>query len=157
VGGKNHTGGDIISVSFSIWYGSQPEAHRELDAKVRTGRPALAGAPIGAGPARASKMEEREQGGTSLLATKEKTTRDKDTAAEKPADVRSTSHSKSKAALVEKMIKSIEKKFDEKEVKANLGDLIRLLQLRKELEEEHPQEIKVTWVEPSEEESASET
>lgn len=33
-------------------------------------------------------------------------------------------------------------------MKASLGDYIRLVQLRKELEEDEVREIKVTWVEP---------
>jgi hypothetical protein len=33
-------------------------------------------------------------------------------------------------------------------VKATLGDYIRLVQLQKELEEEEPGEITVTWVDP---------
>ena len=33
--------------------------------------------------------------------------------------------------------------------KVSIGDFVRLLQLRKELEQELPREITVTWVEPS--------
>ena len=76
----------------------------------------------------------------------------------KESDERATFEgcSTSKMALVEKMIKSIEEKLDAKEIRASLGDFIRLLQLQKELEEEKPREINVRWVEPPEKESASE-
>jgi len=55
-----------------------------------------------------------------------------------------------KAALVEQVIQNIEKRIQKDELKATVGDLIRLVQLEKELEEEQPREIKVTWVEPEE-------
>jgi len=53
-----------------------------------------------------------------------------------------------KAALVEQVIENLEKRLKNDELKATVGDLIRLVQLEKELEEERPKEIKVTWVEP---------
>jgi len=63
-----------------------------------------------------------------------------------------------KAALVSKVIHNIEEKLEKDQLKATLGDFIRLVQLEKELEEEEqPREIKVTWIEPSEKENASET
>ena len=40
--------------------------------------------------------------------------------------------------------------------KATLGDYIRLVQLHKELDDESPKEIRVTWVEPAETGSAKE-
>jgi hypothetical protein len=42
------------------------------------------------------------------------------------------------------MIESIEKNLDTK--KATLGHYIRLLQLERELEAEHPSDIQVKWV-----------
>jgi hypothetical protein len=65
--------------------------------------------------------------------------------------------SKKEARVVQKVIESIEEKIEAKEIKATLGDFIRLLQLRKELEEEQPREIEVTWVDPCEDAPASET
>ena len=57
---------------------------------------------------------------------------------------------------MKRILSEVEKKIDAGEVKASLGDYIRLVQLHKELDEEQqPREIKVTWVEP-ETESASE-
>ena len=35
-------------------------------------------------------------------------------------------------------------------MKATLGDYIRLVRLHKELDDESPKEIRVTWVEPAE-------
>jgi hypothetical protein len=61
-----------------------------------------------------------------------------------------------RADMVEKAIQRIEEKLGSNEVKATFGDFIRLLQLQKELQTDQPQEIKVTWIDPSEPESASE-
>ena len=58
---------------------------------------------------------------------------------------------KTQAAVVEKLLKSVEKKLAGKDVKATLGDYIRLVQLQQELEDEEPKDIKVTWVEPESE------
>lgn len=60
----------------------------------------------------------------------------------------------SKVELVEQVIENIEKKLKSDQLKPSVGDFIRLLQLEKELEEERPREIKVSWVEPREEEHA---
>jgi hypothetical protein len=65
--------------------------------------------------------------------------------------------SRYKRRAISRLIKRIEKKLESDVAKATVADFVRLLQLQKELEEETPKEIKVTWVEPSEEESASET
>jgi hypothetical protein len=59
---------------------------------------------------------------------------------------------KTQAAAVKKLLKNVEKKLVGEDVKASLGDYIRLLQLQQELEEEEPKDIKVTWVEPKSEE-----
>ncbi len=61
-----------------------------------------------------------------------------------------------KAALVNKLLHSIEQRLAKDELKATLSDFIRLLQLQKELEDEQPKEIEVRWVEPSGPASASE-
>ena len=66
--------------------------------------------------------------------------------------------SRTRAALIGKLIRKLEKRMLEKEeVKATVADLIRLLQLDQELSEKKPKEIRVKWVEPGEEESASAT
>ena len=57
-----------------------------------------------------------------------------------------------KAEIVDGLLQNMEEKLQEPEFKASIGDFIRLLQLRKELEEERPREITVRWVEPSEKE-----
>lgn len=56
------------------------------------------------------------------------------------------------ARLVNKLLTSFEERLARNELKATLGDFIRLLQLQKELQEEQPREVKVQWVEPSKEE-----
>jgi len=58
--------------------------------------------------------------------------------------------------MVEKAIQRIEEKLGASDVKATFGDFIKLLQLQKELQVDQPREITVTWIEPSETESASE-
>ncbi len=66
---------------------------------------------------------------------------------------------KSQADVVRGLIEQVEKKLGGDDVKVTLADYIRLVQLRKELEEEAPKEIKVTWIErdPETPESSSET
>jgi hypothetical protein len=56
--------------------------------------------------------------------------------------------------VVEQILERVEQKLGEGEVKATLGDYIRLVQLHKELEDEEPGEITVRWVDP---EKAEET
>jgi hypothetical protein len=51
---------------------------------------------------------------------------------------------------VDDLLAKVELKLSEGDVKASLGDYIRLVQLQKELEEEEPREIRVTWIEPEE-------
>ena len=50
-------------------------------------------------------------------------------------------------------IKGIEQKIDDKELKPTIGDYMKLLQLERELDEDSPKEIKVTWIEPGPESS----
>jgi hypothetical protein len=54
---------------------------------------------------------------------------------------------RNKAAFVRDVIRRIEDKLTD-DAKPSVGDFIRLLQLEKELEEEQPKEIQVSWVEP---------
>jgi hypothetical protein len=54
--------------------------------------------------------------------------------------------------LVDKAIESIGSKIEANEVKGTLGDFLRLLEYKKQMEEDQPQDIVVTWKddEPSE-------
>jgi hypothetical protein len=61
-----------------------------------------------------------------------------------------------RADMVDKAIQRIEEKLGSSDVKATFADFIRLLQLQKELQTDQPKEIKVTWIDPNETESASE-
>ena len=61
-----------------------------------------------------------------------------------------------RAELLEKAIQKIEERLGSSDVKATFSDFIRLLQLQKEMQIDQPREIKVTWIDPSETESASE-
>jgi hypothetical protein len=60
------------------------------------------------------------------------------------------------AQAVKHMLTRIETKMQGDQMKATLGDYIRLVQLHKELDDESPKEIRVTWVEPAEKGSAKE-
>jgi hypothetical protein len=60
------------------------------------------------------------------------------------------------AQAVKFMLTKIEEKMSGNQMKATLGDYIRLVQLHKELDDESPKEIRVTWVEPAETGSAKE-
>jgi hypothetical protein len=63
---------------------------------------------------------------------------------------RAVSAEKGQAGVVKKLLRKVEQKLSGDEVKASLGDYIRLVQLQKELEDEQPKEMKVTWVKPEE-------
>jgi hypothetical protein len=57
---------------------------------------------------------------------------------------------KSAKVLVDKAIQNIGSKLDTDEVKGTVGDLIRLIEVKKKLESERPRDIEVKWVEESE-------
>jgi hypothetical protein len=67
------------------------------------------------------------------------------------------SRGSTKTDLVDRMIEDFEKRLDKGEVKLTVGDFVRLIQLRQDIHEEEPKEIRVTWVEPPEKESVNET
>ena len=54
------------------------------------------------------------------------------------------------AELIERAIERLEKKLDKDEVKGNMADLIRLLQLQKDLGFDQPTQVTVRWVEKNE-------
>ncbi len=62
--------------------------------------------------------------------------------------------SRERSKKLDQLLASIERKLSEGDYKASIGDFIRLLHVRKELEDEKPREITITWVEPSGEENA---
>lgn len=53
-----------------------------------------------------------------------------------------------RAQVIKNLLTEVEKKMVSDAAKATLGDYIRLVQLDKELDEDEPKEIRVTWVEP---------
>jgi len=67
-----------------------------------------------------------------------------------------TARAGGQAQAVKHMLTRIEAKMKGDQMKATLGDYIRLVQLHKELDDESPKEIRVTWVEPAEKGSANE-
>jgi hypothetical protein len=54
---------------------------------------------------------------------------------------------KARALAVQKILRNVEKKMSAADVKASLGDYIRLFQLSKEMGEEPKTDITVTWIE----------
>ncbi|HTB11217.1 MAG TPA: hypothetical protein VK752_06595 [Bryobacteraceae bacterium] len=63
---------------------------------------------------------------------------------------------KARAVAVKKILRKVEKQMSEEEVKATLGDYIKLIQLSKEMTEEPKDSIRVGWVEEPEEPSIGE-
>jgi hypothetical protein len=63
---------------------------------------------------------------------------------------------KKASEFVEKVLEKMEAKLGEDQIKPSVGDYLRLLQYREEMEADEPKEIKVTWVEPAAEESGTE-
>jgi hypothetical protein len=55
---------------------------------------------------------------------------------------------KSQAEVVRQLLARVEEKLTGKDVKATLADYVRLVQLKKELDEDEPKEIRVTWRDP---------
>jgi hypothetical protein len=57
--------------------------------------------------------------------------------------------------VVNKLLEKMEQKLtgENSEMKVTLADYIRLLQLKKEMEDEEPKEIRVTWVDRESESS----
>jgi hypothetical protein len=54
----------------------------------------------------------------------------------------------SRARVVQKAVESIEAKLETDEVKGGRGDLVRLLQIEKDLDAVEPREVTVKWVDP---------
>jgi hypothetical protein len=48
------------------------------------------------------------------------------------------------------VIKKMEANLKEADFKASLGDYLKLVQMEKEIGDDEPKEIKVTWVQPEE-------
>ena len=63
----------------------------------------------------------------------------------------------SNVAVLEQMIEKFQAQINQEDFKATVGDYIRLMQLREELSDEEPKEIRVTWVEPVEQKPSNET
>ena len=53
--------------------------------------------------------------------------------------------------LVAEAIDGIEKRLTDADSPPTIGDYLKVMQLQKEIEEEMPKEIKVTWIEPENE------
>ena len=67
--------------------------------------------------------------------------------AKKPEAEKKPSVPRTKAKLVEKAIKNVARKVLGTDLKASVGDLVRLLELNKEIERDVPVDIQVSWVE----------
>jgi molybdopterin converting factor small subunit len=64
-----------------------------------------------------------------------------------------TEQQKHRARIVRTAIETIEAKLEESEIKPTLSDLVKLLQIEKELEADEPREVRVRWVESDRTES----
>jgi hypothetical protein len=64
--------------------------------------------------------------------------------------------SKTSKQVVQNMLSLMEKKMASEGIKGTIADYIRLMQLHKELDDDAPREIKVTWVEPKGNEATNE-
>ena len=93
---------------------------------------------------------------SSEAGTKSTPARGKGAAKSKGGTVTTAGAGGGQAQAVKCMLTKIETKMKGDKMKATLGDYIRLVQLHKELDDESPKEIRVTWVEPAEKESAKE-
>ena len=58
-----------------------------------------------------------------------------------------TEQRRHRARMVRKAIESIEEKLGTEAMKTNLADLVRLLQIDKELNADDPREVRVRWTE----------
>ena len=54
---------------------------------------------------------------------------------------------KTRALAVKRLLLKVEEKMEKEDVKATLGDYIKLIQLSKEMTEEPKTDIRVTWIE----------
>jgi len=80
----------------------------------------------------------------------------KPSAGKKNASLTARLKANSKAALVESAINSVQEKLENSEVRATVGDFVRLLRLQKEIDADEPKDVEVTWVEPDETKSSGE-
>ena len=69
---------------------------------------------------------------------------------------RKSSRKPTSLGFIEGSIKRLEEKLKKEEIKASFSDYLKLLQIRDDMTKEEPKEIKVTWVEPTEKEPATE-
>jgi len=60
-----------------------------------------------------------------------------------------TAQQKHRARIVRKAIESIEEQLGTEAIKPTLADLVRLLQIEKELAADEPREIRVRWIDPA--------
>jgi hypothetical protein len=60
-----------------------------------------------------------------------------------------TEQQRHRARIVRKAIESIEEKLGTEVMKPALSDLVRLLQIEKELNADEPREVRVRWIEPN--------
>jgi hypothetical protein len=58
-----------------------------------------------------------------------------------------TEQQRHRAEIVRKAIQSIEQKLGTPEMRPTVGDLVRLLQIEKELSADEPREVRVRWIE----------
>lgn len=103
-----------------------------------------------------TKQSETKAAAANVRDGKKKKAPAKKAAAKKAAAKKSpVKRARTKKAMVGAVIKQIEARLDKDELKPTVGDLIRLIQLEKELENEQPRKVTVSWVDHPEGEKAS--
>lgn len=68
-----------------------------------------------------------------------------------------TDQHKNRGRMLSRAIADIEEKLDSNELKPTLADLVRLLQIEKELNTDEPCEIRVRWVDGDAKDISSKT
>ena len=66
----------------------------------------------------------------------------------KRGSTKKTASSHRIAKLVDKAIEGIESRLNDEDDPPGIGDYIKVMQLQRDIEEERPKEITVTWVDP---------
>ena len=67
-----------------------------------------------------------------------------------------TGRRRSSAAVISEVIRKFQEKLGGEEFKPTVAEYLRLLQFEKDVKDEQPREVKITWVEPVEKENVTE-
>ena len=71
-------------------------------------------------------------------------------------EAKKTSRRRSSASVISDVIRKFQEKLGGEEFKPTVAEYLRLLQFEKDVKDERPREVKITWVEPVEKENVPE-